>query len=97
MHSEIHLLKHDVGHVFAADQGTIKQKGLSNQKFVIYSKEQDKSQSSKDDDKPEIVVMKRNESDIMTDAKGTNGVEIINREGELFMKQLEPEDKGSKL
>ena len=69
MYSEIHLLDNDIGHIFAADEGTVKQKGLSDQKFVIYSKENEKDEGKREkkdkkskDKKPEIVVMKRNES-----------------------------------
>lgn len=90
VHSELHLLDDDLGHIFVAKEGTVKQKGLSSQKYVVYSQDKGNKKGGKvggDFRKPDIVVMKKKENEITSQTRAKDGMEIINREGELFIKE----------
>lgn len=86
--------ENDLGHIFVAREGIIKQKGVSNQHYVIYT-DKDKA-LNKETKEPEVIIMKKNGSDIMTNAIANYGVEVVNREGELTIKKTLPEKSTEK-
>lgn len=91
VHSEIHLLDKDLGHIFLARNGQVKHKGKSSQKYVLYNKKPGKDSKRKEDN---VVIMKKKDSNIITDADAFDGVEVINRKGKLtFSKTFETPKK----